>query len=56
MLHNPIFRWGVSATGAITVAAVATLYLEGTVQLAAYAIAAIDFIATPLILKQAANG
>jgi hypothetical protein len=56
MLRNPIFRWGVGGAGAITVAAVAFLFLDGMVQLVAYAIAAIDLIVTPQILKRAAEG
>ena len=54
MLRNPIFRWGVGLSGAVVVAAVAYFFLSGTVQLVAYGIAALDAIATPLILKQAA--
>ena len=51
---NPVVRYAVGATGAIAVAAVAYLFLDGTVQLVAYAIAALDLIVTPQILKRAA--
>ena len=55
-LANPIVRHAVGATGAIAVAAVAYLFLDGTVQLAAYAVAAIDLLVTPQILKRAVAG
>jgi hypothetical protein len=53
---NPIVRHAVGATGAIAVAAVAYLFLDGTAQLVAYAIAAIDLLVTPRILKRAVDG
>ncbi|ERH06413.1 MAG: hypothetical protein J07HN4v3_02029 [Halonotius sp. J07HN4] len=56
MLRNPIFRWGVGGAGAIVVAAIAFLVLDGTAQLVAYFIAAMDLIVTPQILKRAAEG
>jgi hypothetical protein len=55
-LANPTFRHAVGATGAVAVAAIAYLFLDGTVQLAAYAIAALDLLITPQILKRAATG
>jgi hypothetical protein len=55
-LANPVVRYAVGATGAIAVAAVAYLFLDGTVQLVAYAIAALDLLVTPQILKRAAAG
>ncbi|RCU47496.1 hypothetical protein DU504_09415 [Haloplanus salinus] len=55
-LANPVVRHAVGATGAIAVVAVAYLFLDGTVQLAAYAIAALDLVVTPQILKRAATG
>ncbi|MFC7141859.1 hypothetical protein ACFQMA_18740 [Halosimplex aquaticum] len=54
LLANPLFRYGVGASGAAMVAAVAYLYLEGTTQLVAYAIAVLDIVVTPQILKWAA--
>ncbi|MFB6298158.1 MAG: hypothetical protein ABEH56_06530 [Salinirussus sp.] len=54
-LANPIVRHGIGVTGAAVVAAVALLYLDGTVRLAALAIAALDLIVTPQILKRAAQ-
>lgn len=53
---NPIVRHAIGATGAIAIAAIAYLVLDGTVQLVAYAIAALDLLVTPQILKRAAAG
>ena len=55
MLQTPIFRWGVGLAGALTVAAVASLFLDGTAQLVAYGIAVVDAVATPIVLKRAAR-
>ena len=54
-LSNPILRHAVGATGAIVVAAIAYLLLDGTVQLVAYGIAVLDLLVTPQILKRAAG-
>jgi Na+/H+ antiporter NhaD/arsenite permease-like protein len=50
---NPLFRYGVALSGALVVAFVAYSYLEGTTQLVAYAVAALDLLVTPQILKRA---
>jgi hypothetical protein len=55
-LTNPILRYAIGATGAIAVAAIASLLLDGTVQLVAYAVAALDLVVTPQVLKRAATG
>ena len=54
-LTNPILRHAVGATGAIAIAAIAYLLLDGTVQLVAYGIAVLDLLVTPQILKRAAG-
>jgi uncharacterized membrane protein len=50
---NPAVRYAVGASGAIVVAGIAFLLLEGTTQLVAYAIAVLDLLVTPRILKHA---
>ncbi|WP_459194254.1 hypothetical protein [Halosimplex sp. J119] len=55
LLMNPLFRYGMAASGAAVVAVVAYLYLEGTTQLVAYGVAALDVLVTPQILKHAAE-
>lgn len=52
---NPIVRHGIGATGAIAIGVISYLFLSGTVQLVAYAIAALDLLVTPQILKRAAE-
>jgi hypothetical protein len=52
---NPLLRHAVGASGAIAVGAVAYLFLSGTVQLVAYAIAVLDLLVTPQILKRAVD-
>lgn len=54
-LHEPAVRWGIGLTGAIGIAVIAVLFLEGTTRLLALMIAVIDGVVTPLILKQAAE-
>jgi len=54
-LANPAIRYAIGASGALVVAAVAYTFLDGTAQLAAYAVAALDLIVTPQILKRAAT-
>lgn len=54
-LQNPIVRWGIGLWGGLTIAAVALLFLDGTVQLIALGIAVVDIAVTPLILKVAAK-
>jgi hypothetical protein len=55
-LANPVLRYAVGATGAVAIAAIAYLYLDGTIQLLAYGIAVLDLLVTPQVLKQAAKG
>jgi len=50
---NPAIRYGVGASGALVIAFVAYTYLDGTMQLVAYLIAALDLLVTPQILKRA---
>jgi hypothetical protein len=50
---NPVVRYGIGLSGALVVAAVGYLYLEGTTQLLAYLIAVLDLLVTPQILKRA---
>lgn len=50
---NPVLRYGIGLSGAVVVAAVGYLYLEGTTQLLAYLIAVLDLLVTPQILKRA---
>jgi len=50
---NPLIRYGIGASGALVIAFVAYNYLDGTVQLVAYAIALLDLLVTPQILKRA---
>lgn len=50
----PLVRYGLGASGALLIAFIAYSYLDGTTQLIAYAIAVLDFIVVPQVLKQAA--
>ncbi len=52
-LQSPLFRWGVGLYGGAVIAAVALLFLEGTMQLLVLGIAVVDVAFTPLILKHA---
>ncbi|WP_436910774.1 hypothetical protein [Halosimplex marinum] len=54
-LANPAVRYGIGASGALVIAAVAYTLLDGTAQMAAYAVAVLDLIVTPQILKRAAT-
>gem|GEM_PF-258984 len=56
MLHNPLFRWGIGASGAVMIAAVSYFFLTGLTQLIAYGMAVMDLVFTPLFLKYAAEG
>jgi hypothetical protein len=51
---SPLVRYGIGASGALIVAFVAYSYLDGTIQLLAYAVAVLDLLVTPQILKRAA--
>jgi hypothetical protein len=53
-LANPVLRYAVGAIGAVAIAAIAYLSLDGITQLLAYGIAVLDVLVTPQILKQAA--
>jgi hypothetical protein len=50
---NPLFRHAIGASGALVVAFIAYSFLDGTAQLVAYAIAVLDLLLTPQILKRA---
>ncbi|QPV62660.1 hypothetical protein I7X12_18335 [Halosimplex litoreum] len=54
-LANPAIRYGIGASGALVIAVVAYLFLDGTTQLVAYAVAVLDLLVTPQILKRAAT-
>ncbi|WP_436928840.1 hypothetical protein [Halosimplex halobium] len=54
-LANPAIRYGIGASGALAIAVVAYLFLDGTAQLIAYAVAVLDLVVTPQILKRAAT-
>jgi hypothetical protein len=54
-LANPAVRYGIGASGALIIAAVAYTLLDDTVQMAAYGVALVDLLVTPQILKRAAT-
>ncbi|GGL36412.1 hypothetical protein EFA46_012570 (plasmid) [Halarchaeum sp. CBA1220] len=49
---NPAIRYAIGLSGALVIAFVAYSFLDGTTQLIAYAIAVLDLLVTPQILKQ----
>ncbi|GGM44615.1 MULTISPECIES: hypothetical protein [Haloarcula] len=51
---NPAIRYGLPLLSATVVAAVAFLFLEGTVRYVALGIAVLEVVVAPQILKQAA--
>ncbi|GCF14851.1 hypothetical protein Harman_27860 [Haloarcula mannanilytica] len=53
--ENPIVHYGIPLVSAAVVAAVAFLFLEGTIRYVALGIAALEVVVTPQILKQAAS-
>ncbi|WP_336329115.1 hypothetical protein [Haloarcula sp. CGMCC 1.2071] len=53
--ENPVVRYGIPLGSATVVAAVAFLFLEGTIRYVALGIAALEVVVTPQILKQAAS-
>ena len=55
VLDNPAVRWGYGLLSGIAVAAIAFFVLDGTAQLVALGIAVLDVIATPQILRLAAE-
>lgn len=54
-LRNPATRWAIGLSSGLTIAAVAYLTLDGTVQTITYGFALGDAVLTPLVLKAAAN-
>ena len=52
--ENPALRYGTPLVSATVVAAVAFLFLEGTIRYVALGIAALEVVVAPQILKQAA--
>jgi len=50
-LENPLFRYGIGFSGAAIVAAVALLYLEGTLRTIVLVIAVLDAFVTPKLLE-----
>jgi hypothetical protein len=53
--ENPVVRYGIPLVSATVVAAVAFLFLEGTIRYVALGIAALEVVVAPQILKQAAS-
>lgn len=53
-LRNPVIRWGIGLASGSLIALIALAFLEGDLQLVALAIAVVDALTTPWILKQAA--
>ncbi|MFP4218038.1 MAG: hypothetical protein ACLFR6_04260 [Salinarchaeum sp.] len=52
---SPIVRYGIAGSGAAIAAGVAYFLLSGTIQYVVYAIAVLDFLITPQILRRAAT-
>ena len=56
LFRNPVFRWGMPATTAILILGMAFLFIEDqTLRLLMVAIAGMDLVITPQILKRAAQ-
>jgi hypothetical protein len=55
-MENPLVRHGIGLGGAVMIALVGVVYLDGTLRLVAFGIAAVDLIVTPQVLKYAAAG
>lgn len=56
LFRSPLFRWGIPAMTTILVVAVAVLSIEDrTVRLIMLAVAAVDIIITPQVLKRVAR-
>ncbi len=54
LLLNPLFRYGMPATSAAAIVAIAFLVVEDEiVRMAMLSVAAVEIIATPWVLKQA---
>jgi len=54
ILENPLVRYGLPAVNAIIIAAIAFVFLDGTMRWAALGIAALEVTVVPQILKRAA--
>lgn len=52
-LRDPTHRWGIGLASSATIAAIALLFLQGTMQLLVLGIAVFDALSTPWFLKQA---
>ena len=52
-LDNAVFPYAVGIGGAAVMAAVALLYFDGTIMYAILAVAVVDAVVTPQILKRA---
>jgi len=52
-LDNPVFPYAIGIGGAAVLAAVALRYFDGTIMYAILAVAAVDALVTPQILKRA---
>jgi hypothetical protein len=55
-LTDPALRWGIGALSGGLVAAVALLFLSGTVQLVALGMAVVDAVLVPVLLTQGLDG
>lgn len=56
LFRSPLFRWGIPAMTTILVVAIAVLFIEDrTVRLMMLAVAAVDIIITPQVLKRVAR-
>ncbi len=51
----PAVRWGLAFMSAGIIAAIAFLFLEGTIRAVALAVAVVDLVTTPKILEMAAE-
>lgn len=54
ILERPVFHYGMPAMSASVVGLVALAFLDGTMQLAAFGIAAVELLVVPQVLKRAA--
>jgi|AntRauTorcE11898_2_1112593.scaffolds.fasta_scaffold23064_2 hypothetical protein len=52
-LEEPLVRYGIGLSGAIVIAVVGVLYLDGIARYAAFTIAALDAVLTPKLLEKA---
>lgn len=54
-LESPLVRYGIGLSGALVIAVVAVLFLEGVTRYMALGIAVLDAVVTPKILERAAE-